>query len=65
MFIQKLRAVKIGRDKFNNVKFNNGTGKFDMSDMDDMDNAVYETTIQSKQNAIAKQERDRQRKSGY
>ena len=33
--------------------------------MDDMDNAVYETTIQSKQNAIAKQERDRQRKSGY
>lgn len=65
VFIQKLRAVKIGRDKFNNVKFNNGTGKFDMSDMDDMDNAVYETTIQAKQNAIAKQERDRQRKSGY
>lgn len=65
VFIQKLRAVKIGRDKFINVKFNNGTGKFDMSDIDDMDNAVYETTIQSKQNAIAKQERDRQRKSGY
>ena len=65
VFIQKLRAVKIGRDKFNNVKFNNGTGKFDMSDMDDMDNAVYDTNIQAKVNAKAKEVRDYQRKNSY
>ena len=65
VFIQKLRAVKIGRDKFNNVKFNNGTGKFDMSDMDDMDNAVYDTNIQAKVNAKAKEVRDHQRKNSY
>lgn len=62
VFIQKLRAVKIGRDKFLNVKFNNGTGKFDMSDMDDMDNAGYEINTQSRQNALAKQVRDNRRK---
>lgn len=38
MFIGKLRAVKIGRTSFPNVKFNNGTCKFDMSDMDSIDN---------------------------
>lgn len=32
VFIQKLRAAKIGRTVFRNVKFNNGTCKFDMSD---------------------------------
>lgn len=63
VFIQKLRAVKIGRDKFLNVKFNNGTGKFDMSDMDDMDNAAYEVNTQSRQNALAKQVRDNRRKN--
>lgn len=60
VFIQKLRAVKLGRDKFLNVKFNCGTGKFDMSDIDDI---VYMATLQSKQNAIARQERKRVRKS--
>jgi hypothetical protein len=36
--IGKLRAVKIGRTSFPNVKFNNGTCKFDMSDLDSIDN---------------------------
>ena len=38
VFIGKLRAVKIGRTSFPNVKFNNGTCKFDMSDLDSIDN---------------------------
>lgn len=38
LHIGKLRAVKIGRTSFPNVKFNNGTCKFDMSDMDSVDN---------------------------
>lgn len=38
LFIGKLRAVKIGRTSFANIKFNNGTCKFDMSDLDSMDN---------------------------
>lgn len=63
VFIQKLRAVKIGRDKFINVKFNNGTGKFDMSDMDDIDNVVYEDNMQSKTNKIAKQVLNTQRRN--
>lgn len=38
VFIGKLRAVKIGRTSFPNVSFNNGTCKFDMSDIDSIDN---------------------------
>lgn len=57
MYIQKLRAVKIGRDKFINVQFNNGTGKFDMSDMDTMDNPGFDQTV-SYQNKVAKDIRD-------
>lgn len=38
IFIGKLRAVKIGRTSFPNVKFNNGTCKFDFSDLDSIDN---------------------------
>ena len=34
IFISKLRAAKIGRTSFVNVKFNNGTCKFDFSDID-------------------------------
>lgn len=37
LFIGKLRSVKIGRTSFPNVKFNNGTCKFDMSDLDSFD----------------------------
>jgi len=38
IFIGKLRAVKIGRTSFPNVLFNNGTCKFDMSEIDSIDN---------------------------
>lgn len=38
IYIGKLRAVKIGRTSFPNVKFNNGTCKFDMSELDSIDN---------------------------
>ena len=54
VFIQKLRATKIGRNKFINVKFNNGTGKFDMSDLDSMDSVSYEDSLTSQQNRVAK-----------
>lgn len=40
IFIGKLRAVKIGRTAFPNVLFNNGTCKFDMSDLDSVDNEM-------------------------
>ena len=38
IFIGKLRAARIGRTSFPNVKFNNGTCKFDMSELDSIDN---------------------------
>lgn len=38
LFIGKLRAAKIGRTSFPNIKFNNGTCKFDMSELDSIDN---------------------------
>lgn len=38
IFIGKLRAVRIGRTSFPNVKFNNGTCKFDFSELDSIDN---------------------------
>lgn len=37
VFIGKLRAARIGRTTFPNVKFNNGTCKFDMTDLDSYD----------------------------
>ena len=52
--IGKLRAAKVGRTKFNNVKFNNGTGKFDMSDMDSFDDAVTDNTTSTVVQSIAK-----------
>lgn len=36
--VGKLRAAKIGRTLFQNVKFNNGTCKFDFSELDSWDN---------------------------
>ena len=45
IFIGKFRAAAIGRRKFNNVSFNNGTCKFDMSNLDDYDNEP--TALQS------------------
>ena len=37
IYIGKLRAARLGRTSFPNVKFNNGTCKFDMSDLDSID----------------------------
>ncbi len=47
LFIGKLRAVKIGRTSFENVKFNNGTCKFDMSLLDSIENEPRGTTNNS------------------
>ena len=44
VYIGKLRAVKIGRTSFPNVRFNNGTCKFDMSELDSIDNEVINTS---------------------
>jgi hypothetical protein len=65
VFIQKLRATKIGRNKFIGVKFNNGTGKFDMSDLDSMDSMAYEDSITSQQNKVAKSILNDSRKNRY
>ena len=44
VYIGKLRAVKIGRTSFPNVRFNNGTCKFDMSELDSIDNEALNTS---------------------
>ena len=49
IFIGKLRAVKIGRTSFPNVGFNNGTCKFDFSNLDSIEN---EPTADSKNGSI-------------
>lgn len=54
LFIGKLRAAKIGRTSFKNVKFNNGTGKFDMSDIDDIENSLNSSGISNAAQNIAK-----------
>jgi len=61
VFVQKLRATKIGRNKFPNVKFNNGTGKFDMSDLDSIESVNYEDSLQQRQNTVAKNALNKQR----
>lgn len=54
VFIGKLRAVKIGRTSFPNVKFNNGTCKFDMSELDSIDNEPITAGDGSVSNAYLK-----------
>lgn len=51
VFIGKLRAARIGRTSFPNVKFNNGTCKFDMTDLDsyDIDNGAIQSNTNSKE----------------
>lgn len=54
VFIGKLRAVRIDRDEFLNVKFNNGTCKFDMSSGgSEIDNIVPEQPQYPSQNGQA------------
>jgi len=38
LHIGKSRGIRIGRTRFNNVGFNNGTCKFDFSELDSIDN---------------------------
>lgn len=54
VFLGKFRAGRIIRNKFLNVKFNNGTCKFDMSDMDD-DDELNNVTFANRSNEIARQ----------
>lgn len=49
VFIGKLRAVRIDKDEFLNVRFNNGTGKFDMSSMQQGAQEVFEYPNQTQQ----------------
>ncbi|MDE5888761.1 MAG: AAA family ATPase, partial [Bacilli bacterium] len=63
VFIGKLRAAKIGRTSFKNVKFNNGTGKFDMSDLDDAENELNNSGITNTAQSIAKSVKQEYRKN--
>lgn len=46
VYIGKLRAVRMDKDEFPNVKFNNGTGKFDMSGAQTSVDEIYGDTPQ-------------------
>ena len=61
VFLGKFRAGRITRNKFTNVKFNNGTCKFDMSDMDD-DDVMNNVTFASRSNELARQTLNMQRR---
>ena len=63
LFIGKLRAVKIGRTSFKNVGFNNGTGKFDMSDLDSAENDLNNSGITNTAQSIAKSVKQEYRKN--
>lgn len=62
MFIGKLRAARIGRNKFMNIGFNNGTLKFDMSNCDEDDDFDKIENTNSRQNQLAKEIRDYERR---
>ena len=61
VFLGKFRAGRITRNKFTNVKFNNGTCKFDMSDMDD-DEDMDNVSFAKRQNELARRVVYQQRK---
>ena len=60
IFLGKFRAGRIIRNKFLNVLFNNGTCKFDMSDIDE-DDTIDAITESERRNEIAKQVARQQR----
>lgn len=63
MFIGKLRAARIGRNRFMNIGFNNGTLKFDMSECDEEDDFDKISDNKSScNNKLAKEIRDYERK---
>ena len=61
MFIGKLRAAKVGRNRFENVHFNNGTLKFDFTEED----VEFDKIQPSSSVSMAKQARDMSRKNYY
>lgn len=54
VFLGKFRAGRIDKNKFLNVYFNNGTCKFDMSDMDDGTDLPFEERMTNTSNNIAR-----------
>lgn len=54
VFVQKLRAAKVGRTQFRDVLFNNGTCKFDMSDLDSVDNTLDGNNISNTAQSVAR-----------
>jgi replicative DNA helicase len=55
VFLGKFRAGRIDKNKFLNVYFNNGTCKFDMSDVDDGNELPFEERQTNRLNEIARQ----------
>jgi replicative DNA helicase len=55
MFLGKFRAGRIDKNKFLNVYLNNGTCKFDMSEMDDGVDLPYEQRQTNRMNEIARE----------
>lgn len=54
LYLGKFRSGRIDRNKFTNIRFNNGTCKFDMSDMDEGDDVPFEGRMSNTSNDIAK-----------
>lgn len=62
LFVGKLRAAKVGRTKFNNIKFNNGTCKFNMDDLDEIEQTLGDNVISTTAQNIAKSVKQEYRK---
>lgn len=63
LFIGKLRAAKIGRTQFKDVLFNNGTCKFDMTDLDNTESLYNGNGISNSAQSIAKSVKQEYRKN--
>lgn len=63
LFIGKLRAAKIGRTQFKDVLFNNGTCKFDMTDLDNTEPLYNDNGISNSAQSIAKSVKQEYRKN--
>lgn len=61
IFLGKFRGGKITRNKFLNVTLNNGTCKFDMSNIDD-DDTMDNVSFTDRQNQLARQTLNQQRR---
>lgn len=63
LFIGKLRAAKLGRMSYKDVLFNNGTCKFDMSDLDMADEVIDGNSTSTTMQNIAKSVKQEYRKN--